>query len=318
MAEVGFAAMPEQEVAEPEAQGEVEGEAQEVQQAEAESPIEAGDASEEKEVEGEAEQPKGGRAQRRIQQLAAKAKELEQQIAQRDAQHQQYIQYLQQQRFQEEQKISQERLEIERHRLEAEQARARREEEANLSDLEKWRRSVVHDAKSEVERAANSRVEVLEKRLQDMESQRKSEIEMWEAKQRTEMFQRKAEAEGTRAVLGALLPEDRNKLVQETGNLVMTWAAANGVDPSIAAPAFNQFLDKLVAARIKATANTAKKTVKTNPPSVISSKVPQAKEEKPSQFPSPEELRMAGYDNIWHWLENGQKPIQKGIKNAGR
>lgn len=283
------------------------------------APDEAVDTPEEQ-VEEEAEPQKGSRAQKRIQQLSARAKELEQTIAQRDAQYQQYIQSLQQQHHQQEQQLAQERLEIERRRLETEQQRIRREEEAGLSDLEKWRRSVVNDAKSEVEKAAASRVEQLEKRLQDMESQRKAEIERFEAKQRTDYFQKKAEEEGTRTVLSGLLPEDRNKLVQDTGNLVMVWAAANGVDPSVAAPAFNQFLDRLVAAKIKSTGSSAKKSVKVNPPSaLVGGKATPAERAASSSIPSMEDILAAGYSSFFHWVEQGEKPIPRGAaKNARR
>ena len=315
MAEVGFTAESDSSSGETTTQEETI----DSQETPEEKPDDAAIEAPEEQVEEEAEAQKGSRAQRRIQQLAARAKELEQTIAQRDVQYQQYIYGLQQQQQSQEQKLSQERLEIERQRLEAEQQRIKREEEAGLSDLEKWRRSVVNDAKSEVEQAAAARVQTLEHRLQELENQRQAEIQRWEAKQRTDFFQHKAEEEGTKAVLSGLLPEDRNKLTQDTGNLVMVWAAANGVDPSVAAPAFNQFLDRLVTAKIKATATQAKKAVKTNPPSMMQGKNMTPMEKQASAIPSLEDIKAAGYESFFHWVEQGEKPIQKGIaKNARR
>jgi len=248
------------------------------------------------------------RAQKRIQDLVATNKELQQNLERQQQYFQQQLAQVQQQQQEQQQRYQQEQLELQRQQLELARQRQEREDETNLTELEKFRRGIISEVKKS-DPELKSELESIKKQLQESQEAQKKAQEEAERQRRVMHFSRQADAMLGDVVLKGIESTVKSKLDVRAKDVLMTYCAAYGIEPKDAAPQFKQFLDDYAQAKMQGRANSGKKTPKVAgaPASKMSPTMPNQKVSR--KWPNEKQLRAANYDSAFDWVADGEPPL---------
>ena len=258
----------------------------------------------------------GTRAQRRIQALAKEKRELQERMTQTNALYERQLQA----------SLAQAKLESERQlsELKSQQAvlqkqlemlsSSKEEDTSNLSPMEIYKRQILKEADA---RAKTSMKSELDGELNAVKQQLAEERQYREAftkEQDQKQLFRKYNDLTTKAREEVLFtgaePEFKRVWGGAADEMVLTYAAAFGIEPSAAAPRLKKFLDAYSQMDIaRRTKNSGAKLKQTR-------QIPQSAGagRRPASgipMPSVETLRKAGYSNHVQWMRAGE-PALKG------
>lgn len=154
-------------------------------------------------------------------------------------------------------KFQEAQLALERQRI-AMMERARdKEEEAQLSDIEKAKRAFLKEAQDSAKRELSPELKVLQDKLATFEQERETARQAAEQNQRNEYFRQQAQSVLGGVLLKGFEAEEQQSLGPSMEEMLYTFSGAFGVDPMRAAPVFKQFLDKYVKAENSRLARSA-------------------------------------------------------------
>jgi len=255
---------------------------------------------------------KGSRAQKRIQSLNQKNKELAEQMAQRDAYYQQQLAMMQQQMQQGQQEsersAQQEQLELQRRQLEILQRQREREDESNLSPMEAYRRQILKDAEGSMKSAVSSELEELRRELNAEKDARAQQREEVERQQRYAYYQAQTRQATNKVLLDGFSDDHRSSLGKEADEMILAYAGAFGVEPKDAAVRFKKWMDGYVQASLSGRAQKGGRKIQKSR-QVPSSSRGGKRAVKGNAYPEFKSLRKAGYDSYVEWVAAGEPPI---------
>jgi len=268
----------------------------------------------------EEEAPKAGSgAQKRIQQLVAQKRELEEKSATERAQLAQYVQSLQQQVQQQSQaretefatlvKQQHEQIALLTQQLQQISGKRQEEDDRNLSEVERFKKNVLREAESSVEKKFTGKFEELQKQFTDLQKQRESEAKAAQerlalqrlyadvAKSRTEHFFKDYDIKS--------VPVEVQKV---TDDMITALCAARNVPAADAAKWLHGLVEKMAEKKIAGggAAKVAKRPAGTGLPQGGTGTAA-----KNGGRPSWDALKAAGYKNYLRWTEAGKPALQE-------
>lgn len=283
--------------------------------AEPEDPDEDDDEGDEEEPEEDEPKPKGSRAQKRIQQLAARSKELEQQLSQVTQQSQlQFQSVLQQQEAKHQAQMDQMQQLIEVRSREAElmQAKQSREEDQNLSEVDRFAAKIERETMAKAESLFDSKLEALQSKMDEQEAAHAERQQKMENQRVFERVSQRTEAARNSTFFKGFNQESITPEVgQAVDDTIMALAAARNIPIEEAASFLSQLTD-IVGQKRQATKKAAKSKPKVKPAKAgLPSSARQAAKGG-EKAPSLQEIKEMGFNNHLRWAEAGSpKPRSK-------
>jgi len=260
------------------------------------------------------EEKSSSRAQKRIQNLSSRNKELEQGLQQQQEYFQRQMQALQYQmqqnaaRPQEDNALAQQ-LALQQQQLQMLQQQKQSEEYSNLSPLEQLKIDILKESESKASSAIDSQLSELRKQLENEKSTRLQSQQEAQRKARYEYYNQQTSAATKEQILGSFKQEDASQLREDAEEMVLAMAGAFGIEPSEAAVRLKGYMDKYMRASMSARSSTKGQKVRKSRsiPKPASGGRRQVK--GGLRMPSLPEIKKAGYDNHIDWIAAGEPSV---------
>jgi DNA repair exonuclease SbcCD ATPase subunit len=279
---------------------------------------------EEAELEAEAEKATeealSPRANERFQKLANERNELRAQLEQHQAYMAQMQQQMHQQRLAQEQAARSRQEELAAQQLQILQAqqaeaqkRAEKERYESMSVADQWKHDTEQAALRKAEQAFSGKFKQLEQKFAQIEQEKQHALETARRQQTLTAFESRA-ANAAKPVADIFPEAERQGLVEDLKDAVLTYAAAYAIPPEEAGKKFQQVLDAYHNAKLKGTSRS-KQSVTAAPKQAVSvpkTSVPvrgKAGSNSAPERPSWDKLKQHGYDDYLDWLEKGQPTL---------
>lgn len=249
----------------------------------------------------------------RVQQVISQRNEARDELARQQLIFQQQMATMQQQIAQQNQKFQEQQLALEQRRVEMMEARAREEEEAGLSDVERARRAFLKDAseraKADVRKEVLPEVEALKAQLEEERRYRTEAQKQAERSQRYSHYTQQATSAIDTTLLSGFDQDTAKSLRDPMEELLLTMSGAYGITPQQAAPALKQMLTKYTQAEMRRVSSTAGAKVAQS--QGLPSALPQGRSGVAAQAPAPTlaNLRKHGFDNHIQWVARGRPAL---------
>lgn len=186
-----------------------------------------------------------------------------------------------------------------------------------LTPTEQFEQKLKRDYSRQLKAQLQEHLSPLQQQLAAREAQDKQREAAYQSKERLNFFVGKTEEAARNIVFKDFDPASVTDLADETHELILTYAAGYGFEPSEAAAKFNAYLDRYHKARLKK--NLRKPQAVVNKPKALAAgPTPSGKRRvTPSGIPSlsKQEWNAAGFDNALDWMQQG-KPQIKLSKSA--
>jgi len=254
------------------------------------------------------------RAQKRIQTLSGRTKELEQQLSQQQQYYQQELakmqQYMQHQMSQagNTNALSQQ-LQQQQQQLQMLQQRKQEEEYQNLTPLEQLKRDILQEAGAQSSGAVNQQVAALRKELEQEKQARANAKQEAERNARYAYYTQQTEQARAETLLNGFAQEDANRLSAEADEMILAYAGAFGIEPKEAAGRLKAYMDNYHMARLKTRSNGEGKKVRKS--RAVPKPAPAGRRQAKGglSMPTLGQLRKAGFDSHVDWIAANEPPI---------
>ena len=254
------------------------------------------------------------RAQKRIQNLAARNKELEQGLRQQQEYFQRQMQALQYQmqqnaaRPQTDDTLAQQ-LALQQQQLQMLQQQKQSEEYKNLTPLEQLKMDILKESESKTSSAINSQLSELRKQLEDEKSTRLKSQQEAQRKARYDYYNRQTAAATKEQILSSFKQEDASQLREDAEEMVLAMAGAFGIEPSEAAVRLKGYMDRYMRASM--TARSSSKGQKVRKSRSIPKPAAGGRRQAKGglRMPTLPQIKKAGYDNHIDWIAAGEPPV---------
>jgi DNA polymerase III gamma/tau subunit len=266
------------------------------------------------EREEEVQEDSTPRAQKRIQTLSGRTKELEQQLGQQQQYYQQELakmqQYMQHQMSQtgNTNALSQQ-LQQQQQQLQMLQQRKQEEEYQNLTPLEQLKRDILQEAGAQSSGAVNQQVAALRKELEQEKQARANARQESERNARYAYYTQQTEQARAETLLNGFAQEDANRLSAEADEMILAYAGAFGIEPREAAGKLKAYMDNYHMARLKTRSNGEGKKVRKS--RAVPKPAPAGRRQAKGglSMPTLGQLRKAGFDSHVDWIAANEPPI---------
>ena len=254
------------------------------------------------------------RAQKRIQTLSGRTKELEEQLGQQQQYYQQELakmqQYVQHQMSQagNANALSQQ-LQMQQQQLQSLQQRKQAEEYKELTPLEQLKRDILQEAGAQSSGAVNEQVASLRKELDQEKQARATAKQETERNARYAYYTQQTEQARAETLLNGFAQEDASRLSAEADEMILAYAGAFGIEPKEAAGKLKAYMDNYHMARLKTRSNGEGKKVRKS--RAVPKPAPAGRRQAKGglSMPSLAQLRKAGFDSHVDWIATNEPPV---------
>ena len=268
--------------------------------------------------EGKDEEPKETeastpRAQKRIQSLANRNKQLEQHVQQQNQYFQQQLATMQQQMQQRpnagnNDAIAQQ-LQMQQQQLQMLSQQKQQEEYSNLSPLEQLKVDILKEANANSGSLAESQIAALRQEMNQDKATRQKQQQEAERKARYDYYNHQTEVVTNQVLLSGFEKEDVKKLSNDAEEMVLAMAGAYGIEPKDAAARLKTYLDSYANAKMAVRSKTKGAKVRQSRAVPRPAAGGRRKAVKGMGMPSLGQLRKAGFDSHIDWIAANEPSV---------
>tara|TARA_R100000329_G_scaffold137182_1_gene118186 strand:- start:913 stop:1923 length:1011 start_codon:yes stop_codon:yes gene_type:complete len=267
-------------------------------------------------LEGESEEPDEPtpRAQKRIQTLSSRTKELEEQLGQTQ---QYYQQQLAQMQYQMQQQASQrgnqdalsQQLQLQQQQLQALQQQRQKEEYDSLTPMEQLKRDILREAGAQSSQAVSQQVTALQQELNKEKQAREKARQEADRNARYAYYTQQTEQARSQTLLNGFAEEDASRLAAEADEMILAYAGAFGIEPREAAGKLKAYMDNYHLARLKTRSNGEGKRVRKSRAVPRPAPAGRRQAREGMGMPTLSQLRKAGFDSHVDWIAANEPPV---------
>lgn len=249
--------------------------------------------------------------QKRVQGLINERKQLEQAMQQRDAYYQNQLQHLQSQLAAQQEAQQRQQDELLRKQLDLLERRAREEEDAKLSDVERARRKFLAEAEERAMSRLRPEIEEAKQKAAQVEAFLAAQREQAEQQARVSKWAREIQQTLESQVLKGFDTTEAKSLSGEAEEMVAAYAGAYGISPAEAAVKLQDFLRRYSKAEMKRISKSAGSKVAQSQAAPKPLPAGRAGSASVSRVPTLGELRAAGFEDHIAWRRHGSPPVSR-------
>ena len=253
------------------------------------------------------------RAQKRIQSLANRNKQLEQHVQQQNQYFQQQLVAMQQQMQQQAKTGNNDavarQLQMQQQQLQMLSQQKQKEEYSNLSPLEQLKVDILKEANTKSSSLAESQIAALRQEIQQDRASRQKQQQEAERKARYDYYNHQTEVVTNQVLLDGFEKEDAKKLSNDAEEMVLAMAGAYGIEPKDAAARLKTYLDSYANARMAVRSKTTGKKIRKGRAVPRPAAGGRRKATKGMGMPSLSQLRKAGFDSHIDWIAANEPAV---------
>tara|TARA_R110002110_G_scaffold12651_2_gene59862 strand:- start:701 stop:1717 length:1017 start_codon:yes stop_codon:yes gene_type:complete len=269
------------------------------------------------EREEEVQEDSTPRAQKRIQTLSGRTKELEQQLGQQQQYYQQEMARMQHNMQQQAAQAGNtnalsQQLQQQQQQLQMLQQRKSEEEYQNLTPLDQLKRDILKEAGTQNSQAVNQQISALQSELNKEKQERAQAKQSSEREARYAYYTKQTEQARQETLFDGFQTEDSGRLAGEADEMILAYAGAFGIEPKEAAGKLRAYMDNYHLAKLKARSSgkeTAGKRIRKGRAVAKPATAGRRQAAGGMAMPTLGQLRKAGYDSHVDWIAANEPPI---------